>query len=187
MKRHLLTKIQNRTATIAVIGLAPFGLAQDMLRPGPLRLSSGHASTGPLRLSSGHASTGSGHCSGQRPLRLSSGHASTDPFRLSSGHASTGSGHCSGQRPLRLSSGHASTGSGHCSGQRPLRLSSGHASTGPSITPLDVLGRGPFDKLRTQLRASPAQDAVVDALNEAGKPLKGSNVLVLKDASQCWA
>ena len=135
MKRHLLTKIQNRTATIAVIGLAPFGLAQDMLRPGPLRLSSGHASTG----------------------------------------------------PLRLSSGHASTGSGHCSGQRPLRLSSGHASTGPSITPLDVLGRGPFDKLRTQLRASPAQDAVVDALNEAGKPLKGSNVLVLKDASQCWA
>ena len=103
MKRHLLTKIQNRTATIAVIGLAPFGLAQDMLRPGP------------------------------------------------------------------------------------LRLSSGHASTGPSITPLDVLGRGPFDKLRTQLRASPAQDAVVDALNEAGKPLKGSNVLVLKDASQCWA
>ena len=32
-----------------------------------------------------------------------------------------------------------------------------------------------------------AQDAVVDALNEAGKPLKGSNVLVLKDASQCWA
>jgi len=28
---------------------------------------------------------------------------------------------------------------------------------------------------------------VVDALNEAGKPLKGSNVLALKDTSQCWA
>jgi len=38
--------------------------------------------------------------------------------------------------------------------------------------------RRPFD---------PAQDAVVGALNEAGKPLKGSNVLVLKDAAQCWA
>ena len=34
MKQHLLTKIHDRTAVVAVVGLAPFGLAQDMLRHG---------------------------------------------------------------------------------------------------------------------------------------------------------